>query len=115
MEPYRPYICMMNARSKALAAIKRGAYRSALSHVNTGLRAIKAFFRHYGDPKTYQLSAEAHILKTLKNEIRRQLPGDPVKEMKKQLSRAVHEERYEEAARLRDELHQLMRKREDIL
>jgi hypothetical protein len=115
LEPYRPYICMMNARSRALAALKKGAYRSALAHVNSGLRIIKAFFKRYGDPEAFRLSAEVRVLKSLRREIRRHLPVDPIKRAKKQLTQAVDEERYEDAARLRDELDRLMREREEML
>lgn len=115
LEPYRPYICMMNARSRGLSAMKKGAHRSALAHVDSGLRTIKAFFKRYGDPRAFRFSAEVQVLKRLRREIRRHLPVDPIKQAKKQLTRAVDEERYEDAARLRDELDRLMREREEML
>ena len=115
LEPYRPYICMMNSRSRARAAMKKGAYRSALAHINNGLRTINAFFKHYGDQKAFRLSAEVHVLKGLRREVRRHLPIDTIKRAKKQLTRAVDEERYEDAAHLRDELDRLTHEREQML
>ena len=115
LEPYRPYICMMNARSLGLSAMKKGAYRSAMAHVDGGLRTIKAFFKRYGDSEAFRLSAEVHVLKSLRRKIRRHLPVDPIKRAKKRLARAVDEERYEDAAHLRDELDRLLHDREGML
>jgi protein-arginine kinase activator protein McsA len=44
------------------------------------------------------------ILRRFGREIRKKLPVDPVRQLQVQLNRAVKEERYEEAARLRDEI-----------
>ena len=109
MEPYRPYILMMNARSKALSAMGKNAYRTAMAHVETGLEKIKAFFQTYGNRKAYKMSGEVQVLRALRREVRRHLPDDPIRETKRQLARAIREERYEDAARLRDQLEQLTR------
>ncbi len=110
LEQYRPYIVMMNVRSKALRAIQTSAYRTALAHVETGLKAIKEVYQRFGEPKAYRMSGEVQILKALRREIRKHLPADPVRKIQRKLNRAVAEERYEEAARLRDELETLRRK-----
>ncbi len=107
LEQYRPYIVMMHGRSQALMAMEQGAYRSALAHVNHALRQIRDFFRNYGQPKAFRVSGEVHILKELRREIQRHLPVDPVRRLKRKLDRAVAEERYEDAARLRDKLNEL--------
>lgn len=108
MEQYRPYIVMMNSRSKALAAMEKNNYHNALVHAEHGLRTIKGFFRKYGMPKAFRLSGEVKVLKSLRKEIRQHLPLDPVKKLRKQLRRALDEERYEDAARLRDELSDIL-------
>jgi hypothetical protein len=110
LEQYRPYIVMMNVRSKALRAIQHSAYRTALAHVETGLKTIRDIYTRFGDRKAYKASGEAQILKALRQEIRKHLPDDPVRLIKRKLNRAVAEERYEEAAKLRDELETLLRK-----
>ena len=108
LEPYRPYIIMMHTRSKALGAMKKQSFPVALMHVNQGLERIREFFRDYGDRKAYRYSAEVDILKALPREIRRNLPPDPARRTKRRLARALDEERYEDAARLRDELQHLL-------
>lgn len=112
LEQYRPYIVMMNVRSKALTAMQNGAFRTAMAQVEGGLKTIREVYQRFGQPKAYRESGEAAILRALRKEIRKHLPLDPVREIKRKLNRAVAEERYEEAAKLRDELDVLMKKRE---
>lgn len=109
LEQYRPYILMMNVRSKALLAIEKERYRTALAHVDSGLRRIRDFFRHYGEPRAFKLSGEVQVLKTLRKEILSHIPEDPIRRTARLLKRALREERYEDAARLRDELESLRR------
>ncbi|GMV98210.1 MAG: UvrB/UvrC motif-containing protein [Phycisphaerae bacterium] len=108
LEQYRPYILMMHYRSKGLAALKKKAYRTALAHVESGLNILKAYFKEMGQPKVYRTSDEVKVLKALRREVRKYLPVDPVMHARKLLDRAVAEERYEDAARLRDELDHLL-------
>ena len=111
LEQYHPYILMMNARSKALLAIESRRFRTALAHVNSGLRRIKEFFRSYGEPKAYRVSGEVEVLKTLRKEVLSHVPENPIHRTQRLLKRALKEERYEDAARLRDELESLRRQR----
>ena len=112
LEQYRPYIVMMNVRSKALASMQKGAFRTAMAHVDNGLKTIRKVYEQFGDAKAYRISGEVQILKVLRRDIRKHLPPDPVNTIKRKLNRAVAEERYEDAARLRDELELLLRTRE---
>lgn len=107
LEQYRPYILMMNARAKAMRSLQRGRLHEALGHVEEGLASIKEFFAAYGHPKGYRRSGEARSLRSLRKQIRGKLPPDPLVELRKRLTAAVRDERYEEAARLRDELRAL--------
>jgi hypothetical protein len=107
LEQYRPYILMMNARARASIQLHRHEYRKALKIVRRTLRRIREFFLQFGQARAYRRSGEVRVLKQLRNEISQHVPPDPVLALKKQLRRAIHEERYEEAARLRDELTRL--------
>ncbi len=111
LEQYHPYILMMNARSKALLAMDHERFRTALAHVNSGLRRIKDFFRAYGEPRAYRMSGEVEVLKLLRKEIMAHVPEDPIHRTQRLLRRALKEERYEDAARLRDELEVLRKQR----
>lgn len=125
LEQYRPYILMMYTRSRASVEMEAGKkleekgatgpaaaqmlrhYRSALKIVRHGLRDLKAFFTRFGQPEAYRHSNEVRILKRFGREIRAKLPVDTRRELQKQLQKAIKSERYEDAARLRDELERL--------
>ncbi len=107
LEQYRPYIVMMNTRAKALRALEAGAGRTALAHVEAGLKTLKEFFATFNQPQAYFKSSEVRVLRKLRSRIKKGLPPDPIVELQKQLRQAVDEERYEEAARLRDRLRSI--------
>lgn len=109
LEQYRPYVLMMSARSEALDALEHEDFATARRAVTEGLEAIRAFLDKYGQPQLMEASGEAAVLEALLEEIESREPLDPVRALEKSLASAVEEERYEEAARIRDQL-QHMRK-----
>ena len=54
--------------------------------------------------KAYRHSNEVKILKGFAREVRRKLPIEPMEKLQRQLRRAIKDERYEDAAKLRDEI-----------
>jgi tetratricopeptide (TPR) repeat protein len=104
LEQYRPYITMMHARARASLHFKEKRYKEALREVEKGLSNIRQFFDRYGQPEAYAEANEVKVLRRLARDIRRKLPVDPQRRLQKKLDRAVKDERYEEAARLRDQL-----------
>lgn len=107
MQQYRPYVTMMNTRARAQQAMSRGDYREAMAVVNSGLGAVKSFFAEYGRPKLFRRANETSILRELRKEISSHLPKDPVRLLERRLRRAVAAEKYEDAARIRDQLEKL--------
>ncbi|MGE5610049.1 MAG: UvrB/UvrC motif-containing protein [Bacillota bacterium] len=107
LEQYRPYIIMMNTRAKASIEYEAANYRRALAILKKGLKGMKMFFEHFGQLSAYKHSNEVKILKQFGREIRSKLPVDPMRKLLTDLDRAVKDERYEEAARLRDEIEKL--------
>jgi len=104
LEQYRPYIIMMNARAKASLAYNAKNYRAALRAVHEGLAATKEFFARFGQEEAYAKSSEVRVLKRFARDIRRRMPVDPLTKLNQQLGRAIKEERYEDAAFLRDQI-----------
>jgi hypothetical protein len=104
LEQYRPYIKMMNVRAAASLLVDKKQYIEALSVVDEGLTSIKEFFSKFGQEEAFGHSNEARVLKRFAREIRRKLPVDPIQKLQSQLDRAVKQERYEDAAKLRDEI-----------
>ena len=107
LEQYRPYILMMNARAKAHNALDAGAHRAALAHLDAGLSAIRSFFASIGHEEVVDDSHEVNILDDLRRHIEERMPVRPVDRLRRKLDRAVEQERYEEAAQLRDEISKL--------
>lgn len=104
LEQYRPYLVMMNVRAKASIAFKNKQYKQALDEVQAGLTDIREFFRRFGQENVYSRSNEVRVLRRFAREIKRKLPVDPLARLQSRLDRAVKDERYEEAARIRDEM-----------
>lgn len=109
LEQYRPYITMMNSRARASILFKAKKYAEALAAVEDGLTSIKDFFVRFGQGEAFSRSNEVKVLKRFGREIRRKLPIDPVASLRRSLERAIKLERYEEAARLRDQISHMER------
>ena len=107
LEQYRPYILMMNTRAKAHRALETKSNRAALAHVEAGLNAIREFYEMIGEPEGFDTCNEVGILKTLRNKISKDMPTPPIVRLQRRLDRAVREERYEDAAELRDRIRRI--------
>lgn len=104
LEQYRPYITMMNIRAQASLLKSEAKYKEALETVEHGLDSIRDFFVKFGQEEAFAHSNEVKVLRRFAREIRRKLPVDPLTRLQNQLEKAVQEERYEDAAKLRDEI-----------
>ena len=105
LEEFRPYIIMMNTRAAAFIQFKEKDYKNALVTVHGGLKKIRQFFARFAQEDAYGESSEVKVLRKFAKEIRRKLPVDPLRRLQVKLERAVKEERYEDAAQLRDQLN----------
>ena len=107
LESFRAYVLMMDARARANEAIEAGEPASALAHVNRGIMHLKSFFEESieGDAtESIEQSGELRILRDLAKDISASIPEDSPIVTRKALRVAIEEERFEEAARLRDAL-----------
>jgi hypothetical protein len=104
LEQYRPYITMMNARAQASIHVEQKEYAEAIKHVEEGMEKIREFYERFGQEEAFAKSNEVRVLKRFSREIQRKLPIDPMERLRRKLDRAVREERYEDAAKLRDEM-----------
>ncbi|MEK6674625.1 MAG: UvrB/UvrC motif-containing protein [Planctomycetota bacterium] len=104
MEPYRPYVYMMDSRAHAYHALKENEPASALAHVNRGVMRIRGFLEERGQADQIESCQELKVLQQLGTEIIKQLPQDSMVVKHRLLQSAIAEERFEDAARLRDEI-----------
>jgi hypothetical protein len=107
LEQYRPYIIMMHTRARACETLRKGYVQTAIAYLRGGIKLIARLLPKEGRRKHLRHSHEARILLDMIKQIRNQLPPDPRQLLSKKLKAAVAEERYEEAAQLRDQLAQL--------
>jgi len=103
-EQYRPYLIMMNTRARGQIALGDRQPQAALEAVREGIHSITQFYNRIGQEKLATSSGELAVLRSFAKEIQKQIPTDPLRQLKSQLRQAVQQERYEEAARLRDEI-----------
>jgi len=120
-DQWRPYVTMMHTRAVATPLVELNELDAALGAINAGIEAIERFLRDYGQEGRADDCQELTHLKRWKEELsqgrparslppgesRPALPASPLERLRKQLGQAVSEERYEDAARLRDEIRQL--------
>jgi hypothetical protein len=104
LEQYRPYVLMMNTRAEAQLLVRDQRPKAALSLIEEGIAKIKEFFERFDHPDMADESTELVMLRALAGEIESGIPKDPVQELRDALDQAISDERYEEAADLRDRI-----------
>lgn len=107
LEQYRPYILMMQAKASASLLEKNNRIPEAYRTVKRALRRIRDFFTRFHQAEAYNHSNEVKTLKKLARDLKAKLPIDPLEKLKQELETAIRAERYEEAAKLRDEITKL--------
>jgi hypothetical protein len=106
-DQYRPYVTMMNTRALAALALGRGDHDAALALIDAGIGRIRAFLAEYGESENEAECFELGLLLRLRREVDEERPIGPLERLEQQLELAVALEEYEEAARIRDQLHRL--------
>jgi hypothetical protein len=106
LDQYRPYVIMMNTRARASLALREdpvGGVAKSVELFDAGIGQIVAFYNEYGIASEIENSMELSILRALKQEFLRIAPPS----LEEQLERAIREERFEDAAALRDRIRDI--------
>ncbi len=110
-DQWRPYVTMMHSRSLATPLLERKHYAEALRAIESGIEAIRDFLDEYGQGDRTEECAELASLERWREEIlaseeyaKVARGEDAVEILRKKLAAAVEAERFEEAARLRDQI-----------
>ena len=104
LEQYRPYVLMMNTRAEAQILVRDQRPKAALGVIEEGVEKIKGFFQRFEHPHMADESTELVMLRALAGEIEGGIPKDPIQELRDAMAQAISDERYEEAADLRDRI-----------
>ncbi|MBZ0172908.1 MAG: UvrB/UvrC motif-containing protein [Phycisphaerales bacterium] len=107
LEQVRPYILMMRARACASQALKDDEPKAAVLAVEEGLEALRQHFDNIGEPKEFEESREAEMLRAMREALVPKLPVSQRAELRERLQEAINRENYELAAILRNELRML--------
>jgi hypothetical protein len=123
-DQWRPYVTMMHARAVATPLVELEQWEAAVNVLDAGIRGIEQFLKDYNQLEKAGQVGELNFLQRWKREILEknppapeqasatmaaagEAPPDPIVQLKDDLNRAVAEERYEDASRMRDELRRL--------
>ncbi len=105
-EQYRPYVMMMNTRARVLGALKSKNVPRAVDEINQGIDRLERVYdkgpHHHGGPK-----AEVAFLKNWADEIVKRHTPTKKQRLVEELKRAVEQEEFERAAKLRDRLNKM--------
>lgn len=125
-DQWRPYVTMMHARAVATPLVELEQWDAAVSVVDAGIRGIERFLEEYDQASKASQVGELVFLRRWKDEIIAKLSpaegeahqlsidsaskrevSEVVAKLRADFNRAIQEERYEDAARLRDELRSI--------
>lgn len=112
-DQWRPYVTMMHTRAVATPLVEIGLLDAALKAIEAGIRGVERFLEEYQQTGSADRCQELVQLREWRAEVAAKnakrippAPPDPLDKLRQQLAEAVSEERYEDAARLRDEIQQ---------
>jgi excinuclease UvrABC helicase subunit UvrB len=112
---------MMHARAVATPLVEMRDYDAARGAIDAGIEAIRAFLEDYRQTDNAEDCAELNMLVQWREHLQHQQtddaskayrPPEPrqlIEDLRMQLQAAIDEERFEEAARLRDRIRQVSR------
>jgi hypothetical protein len=110
-EKWRAFVMMDRARADALASCQPGSYPEAIRKLDQGIDEIADYFRRQGREDLVELSQEIAALRDLKLQLRENysIPlsrSEILLSLREEQAKAIADEDYERAARLRDEISQ---------
>ena len=111
-DQWRPYVTMMHARAVATPLLGLKDYRAALGAIDAGIKSIRSFLTEYDQLENADKCNELVYLLHWRDEIATKdaegdpsaVPYDPLVRLQAELEQAIAEERFEDAAQLRDSI-----------
>lgn len=101
-EQYRPFILFHRTQAAALAALDESGPEAAIEQFGQGLKRIESFFDEHGIEEQYEDDEMAGRLIEMRESLRDHY--DVGHTLAEQLAKAVAQEQYELAAKLRDQI-----------
>ncbi|HEY2760772.1 MAG TPA: UvrB/UvrC motif-containing protein [Pirellulales bacterium] len=110
LDQYRPYVLMMHTKAVATPLVELNEFDAAVGVIDAGIKGLRQFLADYDQLDSAERCGELMHLEKWREQIASRKPAlpppppDPIDQLKADLQQAIAEERFEEAARLRDEL-----------
>ncbi len=108
-DQWRPYVMMMHARAVATPLVVLREYAAALQAIEASIQGIRDFLQEYDQEHNAENCSELSYLLRWQKELQSQteeqmptVPPDPLTQWNEELRLAIEDERFEDAARLRD-------------
>jgi hypothetical protein len=101
-EQYRPFVLFHRTQAKALAELEDHGPETAIDAINDGLERMYKVFVEYDAEEHFEEDELVEKLREMRESLRNHYEVGPT--LNERLASAIAEERYEEAARLKDEL-----------
>lgn len=102
-EQYRPFVLFHRTQAAALAALEDDGPEAAINQIHTGLEQFREVFREYEAEDQFEEDELVERLHDLRDGLRKHYHIEPT--LDERLAEAIAQEKYELAARLRDEIH----------
>ena len=104
-EQYRPFVIMHRTRARSLIAKENK--NKALDYIEEGIKEITNFFRSYDREDLLKESQEIITLREMAEKLKKSNPKSQEEKLRVELTVAVENENFEQAAEIRDTLKKL--------
>jgi hypothetical protein len=119
-DQWRPYVLMMHTRAMAMPLVLQKAFREAFRVIDAGIEGIRDFLDEYNQSHRTEECVELTSLEHWREELLAHEeaaaalePKSKIQALRQKLDRAIADEEFEEAARLRDQIRTLSEKEAD--
>jgi hypothetical protein len=119
-DQWRPYVLMMHARAVGTPLVELRDYDTALQVIDSAIAAIHGFLDEYNQRSREEECVELAQLQRWRDQVvakqtaaGKRRPYDPITALRDKLESAVADERFEEAAELRDQIRRMEESRAD--
>jgi hypothetical protein len=107
LERWWPYILRMNGAAQAMLKLSAGDPDGAMECLDRALAAVEGLEEMDDETFQYERGRSVTVLKDMRQQIEARRPQGELEVLEAMLRRAVQNEKYELAARLRDQIHEL--------
>jgi excinuclease UvrABC helicase subunit UvrB len=107
LEKWRPYVLRMNGAAQALLRVEKGEPAAALAVLTRTQRKIEQLEELHDETFDFERERSLLALRELADQIQQSQPPSELDRLQSQLERAIADQEFERAARLRDRIRAL--------